>query len=404
MNSRERVLAVFDHKVPDRLPLDFGGLADTGISAAGYNRLKAAIGIQEERTRVLDLYMQSAKVGEMIRQRFHLDCALLHIEANAYRPWTLRDGTQAEVPAGWQPIQQADGSHVVMGPGGKPLVKRLPDSYTFSPCGPLCPGLTREEDIPKYMPVVRIMDRPPYIDETLEELAARAKSLCENSNYAIVGYFGGHVYAAATYLRGIENFMCDLVERPTFCRALMEAIADAHIREFDHYIKALGPWIQIVQVADDLGTQLGPQISPAMFREIVRPPMERLYRHIRGRTDCRLVLHSCGSVYRFIPDLIEMGVQGLNPVQISAAQMDPPTLKREFGKDIVFWGGGCDTQRVLPRGTPAEVAAEVRLRIDQLGKGGGMVFAQVHNIQPEVPPENIIAMLDTAYEYGAKIY
>lgn len=400
MTSRERLIAVLNHQRPDRVPIDLGGTPDTGVTGVAYNHLKSHLGLDEGGTRLIDLSMQVAKVGDRVRERFRGDVALVMFEAKSYRPWTLPNGESLEVPSLWAPVRESDGADVLMGPWGKPLTKRLPASFTFSPVGPLCPGLQSEKDIQTFMPVIRIMDRPPYVDETLEDLGQRARWLHEETSLGIFAYYGGHIFAAAQLLRGMDQFLCDLVERPSFARALMEAIADAHIKEFDHFFQAVGPWAQVVGVADDLGMQTGPQISPKMFREIVRPPMERFYRHMRSRMSCKLFLHSCGSVFQLIPDLIEMGVQVLNPVQVSATDMDTRSLKREFGKDLVFWGGGCDTQRVLPRGSREEIRREVRSRIEDLGRHGGMVFAQVHNIQPEVQPESIVTMLDAAYEFA----
>lgn len=250
------------------------------------------------------------------------------------------------------------------------------------------------------MPHIRIMDRPAYLDESLHDLAERARTLHRETDYAIVGHFGGHIFAASQLLRGMDNFMCDLVADKPFARALMEALADQHMAEFEHYIEALGPYIQVIALADDLGSQRGPQVSLALFREMVPASMERLYQHIKKRTSARLFLHSCGSVAALIPDLIEMGVDILNPVQVSAADMDTARLKREFGSELTFWGGGCDTQHILPFGTPQQVGDEVRRRIDDLGPEG-FVFAQVHNIQPGVPPANMLAMWDAAREFGA---
>jgi uroporphyrinogen decarboxylase len=183
----------------------------------------------------------------------------------------------------------------------------------------------------------------------------------------------------------------------------METIAELHMEEFEHYIAALGPYLDVICVADDLGTQQGPQLDPDMWRRLVKPPMQKLYGFMKARMKhAKLFLHSCGSVYDLIPDLIEMGVDILNPVQVSAANMDSAKLKAEFGKDLVFWGGGCDTQTILPLGTPPQVREEVARRIGDLAPGGGFVFAQVHNIQPDVPPENMVAMWETALERGGR--
>ncbi|UCH36635.1 MAG: hypothetical protein JSV65_09850 [Armatimonadota bacterium] len=400
MTPRERVSAALNRKPIDRIPVDFGGTNETGIGGVAYVQLRRHIGLNGRPFRLLDLYQQLAKVEDEARRFAEGNVVPLAYEAKEYQRWTLPDGTECEVPSRWQAVRQDDGSDVLLGPHGKPLLRRAADGYWFDPVGPLCVGMDSIEDIAKFMPMIKIMDRPTYIDETLDDLGARAKRLYEETDYAIVGQFGGHIFAASQLLRGMANFMCDLVADKPFARALMDTLAEVHMEEFDHYIAAVGDYVQVVHVADDLGAQTGPQISPELFREMVRPPMERMYKFMKARTSAKLFLHSCGSVYKLIPDLIEMGVDILNPVQVSAADMDTAKLKREFGRDLVFWGGGCDTQRVLPFGTPREVREEVKGRIDDLGPDG-FVFAQVHNIQPGVPPENLEAMWQAAAEFGA---
>jgi len=401
MTSRERIQAALAHKEPDRVPIDCGGTDVTGLHGIAYNALKDHLGIRNGRTRVFHVYMQLAKVEESVRGRFCGDVVRLSFEARRWRPSTFADGSPCEVPEGWSPVRLPDGSEAVLGPDGRPLVKRLPDAAHFSPTGPIFPFIQTPQDVKTYAPVLRMMDRSLWLDETIDDLVSRARRIREETDCAIAGVFGGHVFAQAQLVRGMDNFMCDLLVNETLARALMDTLAESHMEEFDRYITALGPYLDVVCVADDLGAQRGPQISVELFRRLVKPYLGKLYAFMKGRMkQAKLFLHSCGSVYDFIPDLIEMGVDVLNPVQVSARNMDSRKLKAEFGKDLIFWGGGCDTQTVLPRGTPADVRAEVRRRIDDLAPGGGFVFTQVHNIQPGVPPENIAAMFDAAMAFG----
>ena len=200
MTSRERVLATLGHKQPDRVPIDFGGTNITGIHACAYSSLKSYLGMTDGKTRVFDTYQQLAMVEESIRRRFSCDAAGLFVEPGEWREWTLPDGTVAEVPKNWQPVRQDDGSDVIYGLDGKPMIKRLASSYWFSPTGPLCPGLQSISDIETYKPIIKVMDRPAHLDQPLEELARRAKRLCENTDYLVVGAYGGHIFAASQLL------------------------------------------------------------------------------------------------------------------------------------------------------------------------------------------------------------
>lgn len=397
MTSRERVLAAINHREPDRVPVDVGGTEVTGLHGIAYNRLKAHLGMKDGHTRLFHVYMQLARVEDEVRRRFSGDVVRLSFEATQWKPGVLSDGSPCEVPAGWSPVRLEDGSDALLGLDGKPMLQRHPDSPWFSPTGPICPFIQTAADVAKYTPVLRMMDRSAWLDENLDALAARAKAIRETTDCAIAGVFGGHIFAASQLIRGMGNFMCDLMADEALATALLETLAELHMEEFEHYIAALGPYLDVVTVADDLGMQSGPQIAPAVWRRTVKPSMAKLYGFMKSRMKhAKLFMHSCGSVYDFIPDLIEMGVDILNPVQVSAANMDSRKLKAEFGKDIVFWGGGCDTQNVLPRGTTQQVRDEVKKRIEDFAPGGGFVFAQVHNIQPDVPPENMAAMWETA--------
>jgi len=400
MNSRERVTAVLEGRVPDRMPIDCGGTEVTGFHGVIYNRLKAHLGINGGTTRIFHLYMQLADVEESVRKRFSGDVVRLSFEPKRWKPWTLGDGSACEVPEGWNPVKLPDGSEALMGPDGQPILKRLKDAHWFSPAGPICPLIQTAGDIPRYKQLIKILDRSSFLDESIEDLAERARKIREETDYAIAGVFGGHIFAASQLVRGMSNFMCDLVLNEKLARALMDTLAESHMEEFEHYIEQLGPYLDVVTVADDLGMQNGTQVSPEMFRRLVKPYMSKLYKFMKSKMKAKLFLHSCGSVYDLIPDLIEMGVDILNPVQVSAKNMDSKKLKAEFGNDIIFWGGGCDTQSVLPTGTVDDVREEVKRRIDDLALGGGFVFTQVHNIQPGVPLENITAMYDTAMEFG----
>ncbi|MBE9565260.1 MAG: hypothetical protein IMF16_00725, partial [Proteobacteria bacterium] len=213
--------------------------------------------------------------------------------------------------------------------------------------------------------------------------------------------FQSHLLAAGQILRGFEAFMMDLVLDPKLADALLSELVDTYCQRADQLFPALGDAVDVVLVNDDLGIQTGPMLSPDLYRKRIKPHQKRLFAHLKASSGRPLLVHTCGSVRWAIPDLIEIGMDALNPVQVSAAGMESAGLKRDFGRDITFWGGGCDTQHVLSRGSVQEVEEEVKRRIADFAPGGGFIFCQVHNVQPEVPPENVVAMLEAANEYGS---
>jgi uroporphyrinogen decarboxylase len=199
---------------------------------------------------------------------------------------------------------------------------------------------------------------------------------------------------------GMENFLMALAAEPKFADRLMEGITDVYIESCNAYLDRVGKYLHVFTYWDDVNTQQGWMISPDVFRKMIKPKEKRLVDAIKAKTDAKIFFHGCGSTVELIPDLIDVGFDILNPVQVSARGMDTKRLKQEFGKDIVFWGGGVDTQRVLPFGTTDRVRDEVKRRIDDLAPDGGFVFGAVHNVQAMVPAENIAAAFDTALEYG----
>jgi uroporphyrinogen decarboxylase len=233
-------------------------------------------------------------------------------------------------------------------------------------------------------------------EEVLELCTRYAEEIYKETPYACIFKGVPQGLSFASYFGGIE-FACRMYTDPDAIHAENEAKCAESIRTFDNVNKAFGPWIQMVAVGDDMGTQQGPMCAPQLMEELCMPYYARFCRHVHENSDIKVFMHNCGSIRPLIPLLIEAGIDVLNPVQISADDMDPFDLKREFGDRIVFWGGGCNTQAVLGSGTPADVQQNVEHLVGAFKPGGGYVFNQVHNIVGNVPPENIVGMLDTAY-------
>ncbi len=400
MNSRERVLTALRHQEPDRVPIDLDGMASTGIMAVAYNRLKAHLGMPGGETKMYDVGQQLAHPEPPVLERFGVDVLPLPRAWGgldptnpAWKPWTLPDGSQALVPSGFNPVRNERGDWLILDDKGR-ITARMPAGglYFDGVYHPLAEATTVAE--------IEAFELPHISDEELAWLRREARRLYETTDKAIMGHFGGNILEAAQSLRGWDRFMMDMALEPKLAQALTQKLADHYVANLPRYLDAVGDYIQIIQMGDDLGTQRGPQMSPEMYRQIIKPCHRQVYEYVKTHSDLYIFLHTCGSIYRLIPDLIEVGVDILNPVQISAAEMDPARLKREFGRDVVFWGGGADTQHVLPNGTPEEVRRHVRELIEIFAPGGGYVFCQVHNIQANVPPENIVAMFEAALEFG----
>ncbi|MBI2842317.1 MAG: methyltransferase [Armatimonadetes bacterium] len=400
LTSRDRVLAALRHEESDRVPIDMGGMISTGITASAYIALRDYLGL-DGTARVYDWWQQLAAVDPDVLEYFHVDSVDLANTRVApggnWHKWTLpSNGVEVEVPDEFCPEKEPDGGWIVRNEDGE-IVGRMPQGGLYFDGTEAYHELrhaTSVNDVEKW-------EIPPAADTALDSMAERAKWLYENTGWAILAMSPGSVFGIGQAMRGWEQYMVDLLADPALASAIIEKAVACFKRDIKRLYDAVGDYIQIVVFADDLGTQAGPQISPETYRKMILPGQKDLFGYAkRLRPEIYVFLHCCGSCYDLVPGLIDAGVDILNPVQTSAARMDPKVLKREFGKHITFWGGGCDTQRILPWATPEQIRAHVKERIEIFAPGGGFVFNQVHNIQANVPPENIAAMLEAAYDFG----
>ena len=403
MTSRERVIAAINHKTPDRLPVDLGGSIVTGINAISYGRLRRYLTgrgwkFSSDTLKVTNIILLLAEVEPELIETWGID--VLPIDryyaapgiplSGSWEAHALPDGSPALFPAGFQPVIEQDGSWKLF--DGEVMTGILsPGSGSFVPAHFPLAGIDTDDlgELERY-PLPRISR------EELEYLRDRAGTLYRNTDKALFGWFNGSIFETGQYLSGFDNFFMRLAGEPEFSRRLLERLTQAVIADLKLYIEAVGEYIQVIGFGDDLGFQNGPQIDPHLFRSLVKPLLRKIYATAHALCPAKLFLHSCGSVYEFIEDFIEIGVDILNPVQTSAAHMEVENLKERFGDRIVFWGGGADVQGVLPRGVPEEVRRDVRHRIEVMQPGGGFVFAPIHNLQADIPPENILAMYEEA--------
>lgn len=397
MNHRERVVAAARRQPVDRLPVDLGGMRSTGIMAMAYNRLKQHLGISEGSIQVFDTGQQLAYVEEPVRQALGCDVIILDSGMlSGWRPYSLPDRTPASICANFLTEPDGLGGEYAVDAHGARYAYRPADSFYFDGIStPPLAGATSMDDIQR-------IKWGTYSDESLEKLRREAIRLYNETDYAILGSFGAAFLEGAQGLRGWDQFMMDLAADRPFTEALLDKMLENSLRNVELYLDAVGDYIQIIQMGGDMGTQNGPQIRPKMYYEIFQPREQALWGRIHQlKPEVAVFLHCCGGIYDLLPGIIDAGCDILNPVQISARGMDPVRLKREFGDRLCFWGGGCDTQTVLPFGTPEEVYAHTRQNIDIFAPGSGFVFSQVHNIQAGVPVENMVAMFQAVKDYNA---
>ncbi len=373
MSHRERVLRALHHQEPDRVPLDLGATRSTSIVVQAYERLNQHLGSPEPH-RIFSKWLNIAHPSQAMLTRFDID---------------TRSVSQG-APDHWQDIVFPDGSY--QDEWGVTRSRPAGCLYYDLTKSPLA-GDADVADLEK----VRWPD--PHDPGRCRGLHEEARRLRQETDYAIVLNMPGGVVTQAQFLRGFEDWFADLIANPAFYHALMEKLTDLWIEMAQDELDAVGDRMDLCFFGDDVAFQDGPMMSMDLYRKMVKPYHKRVFSYIKSHSSAKILYHSCGSVVHLIPDLIEIGVDVLNPIQVSAKGMDSQTLKREFGKDLCFWGA-IDTQRVLPFGKPEDVKAEVKQRIEELGRGGGYVLCAVHNLQADVSPENICAMYDAAREYG----
>jgi len=375
-------------------------MRSTGIQAIAYNRLKAHWGLTGGHTRVYDLVQQLAEPETEVLDKIGADVLDAGWDfPTEWRSWPLPDGSPGEVPEWFRPVRE-DGSWRAYNTEGV-CIAEMPKScvYFTQSCHPMAEslaipteGLAAAMDKVSWAAMPVPMFHDGLSDENLQRMREHTRRLHETTDRALMIGFGGNLFEWTTFLRRMDNVLMDLLDDRKGVETLLDALVEMHLANLDKVIDAVGEYVDIIQMGDDLGSEGGPMFSPQLYREVFKPRHRTLFEHIKKRSKMKVFLHSCGSISRLLPDLIETGIDIINPVQINAADMDPSELKRTFGNDVTFWGGGCDTQSILPRAKPQEVHDHVRRLVDIWAPGGGFVFTPVHNILSEVPPVNVEAV------------
>jgi len=374
---KERLLMALNHEQPDRNPMDLGG-RQTTLSILAYENLKNYLSLSHLPTKVMAHSWQTCFIDEAVLEMFDIDTR--HV-----RPASKVNDVIGET------LATGESDNIFVDEWG--VKRKIAGDYANLIDHPLrTANLEDLEDFPW----------PDSADNyDFQSLREPTRKLYEQGEYALVGSLGspGNIFEQAWYLRGLSEFMKDLIKNKDFAHAVMRRILDIRKRNVELYLNEVGEFIDVVQLADDMASQDNLLISPKHYREIVKPYQLELCQHVKSLTNAKIYFHSCGSISPLLDELIEIGVDILNPVQVSAANMDTQDLKKRYGKKLSFWGA-IDTFEVLPNGSASDVQAEVHKRICDLGKSGGYVMGPVHNICSDVPPENVVAMYEAGLKYG----
>jgi len=411
MTSRERVLAALNHMEPDRIPVDLGGHRSSGIAAIAYHKLRKHLGLPEKAVRVYDMVQQLAIIDEDVLDLFGVDVVEMGrgflLDDKDWKPWILPDGTPCEIPY-YTNIERRGEDWFILDESGIEMGVLKKGSLYFEQT--LFPLMERGIENDHFEDLEEMLGKQIWsavahpgahleLDEQgLREMGLRAKELRESTDRAIVGLFGGNMFELPQMLYRMDHYLLATGMYPDKVLELSEKLYEVHLKNLEKWIGAVGPYIDVVLFGDDLGGQQGPLISPEAYREYYKPYHEKLWGRAKELADVKVQLHCCGGIYELLDDLIEAGLDMVNPVQVSCRGMDPKRLKADFGERITFWGGGCDTQRILPLSKPHEISKHVKELCSIFNPGGGFVFQQVHNILANVPPENVVAMFESIYK------
>ena len=413
MTSRERILATIAHQEPDRVPIDMGATPSSGISAIAYGRLNRHLGFSQSKNRVYDVVQQLAQPEDHILDRFKIDVVDLGRRFNTrdedWRAVTLFDGSSADYPAWFQPTATPEGGWLAFAPDGTEIAMQLKDmNFYDQTCFPWIDDYPADmAGLTDAMAKVHwaALAHSPWDNAGQpgfwERLRAEAIALRASSDRAIMVVVGCNLFEWGTFLRRMDNFLMDLIAEPESVERVLDALMEIHLRTLEKVCAAVGDVVDLCRFGDDLGTDTGPFMAPATYRSLFKARHAKLCDYVHRNSTMKTFLHSCGSIHALLPDLIEAGFDVINPVQTACRDMEAEKLKRDFGKDITFWGGGADTRATLNHGSPADVRADVLGRLKVFAPGGGFVFNTIHNILPDVPPENIIAMFDAIEEYNS---
>jgi uroporphyrinogen decarboxylase len=413
--SRERVLSAINHKESDRVPIDLSATPSSGISAIAYGNLVKHIGRPELPVQIYDVVQQLAQPDMSVLDMFGVDVLDIGRTFNDlpsdWSPITMANGGDAFYPKGFKPTRMPDGSYQTYDSDGKRMLSRMPIGATFfdQTYFPYVDGYPDSyENLDAEMG--RIMwarDCHSPWDHAGEsgfwqKLRENTLKLRASTDKALLVVCGCNLFEWGTFLRRMDNFLMDLMCDPYNVEKLLDQLMIRHLATLEKVCNAVGDIVDIIRFGDDLGMSSGPFMDADTYRTLFKPRHKMLCDYVKTHSKMHTYIHSCGSISMLMPDMIEAGIEIFNPVQTNSWNMAPDFLKKEFGQDCTFWGGGIETVGTLNVGTPQQIRDQVFERMEIFSKGGGFVFNTVHNILPDVPPENIVAMYDAVRDFNTK--
>jgi uroporphyrinogen decarboxylase len=414
--SRDRVLAAINHQPTAQVPVDMGATPSSGISAIAYSNLLKYLGRTDLPVLVYDVVQQLAQPDLTILDQFGIDVLdigrTFNDQPSDWIPTTLANGAPAFYPKWFKPTKLEDGSFVTYDDDGKHILSRMPIGATFFdqtyfPYVDGYPDSYESLDAEMHRIMWARDAHSPWDhageDDFWQKLRENTLKLRQSTDKAMLVVCGCNLFEWGTFLRRMDNFLMDLMCNPENVEKLLDQLMIRHLATLEKVCKAVGDIVDIIRFGDDLGMSSGPFMDADTYRELFKPRHKILCEYVKTHSKMHTYIHSCGSISLLMPDMIEAGIEIFNPVQTNAYLMQPDFLKKEFGKDCTFWGGGIETVGTLNVGTPAQIRKQVLERLEIFSPGGGFVFNTVHNILPDVPPENIVAMFKAVKEFNNRI-
>lgn len=415
MKSRDRILAAINHQQPDRVPIDLGSTPSSGISAIAYSNLVKHIGRPDLPVFVYDVVQQLAQPDDHIIDLFGVDVLDVGRTFNDlpsdWKPTVLANGASAFYPKWYNPVKMSDGSYVTFDDDGKRMLSRMPVGATFfdQTYFPYVNGYpdsyeSLDAEMGRIMWARHAHSPWDHAGESdfWKKLRENTLRLRQTTDKALLVVCGCNLFEWGTFLRRMDNFLMDLLCDPYNVEKLLDQLMIRHLATLEKVCNSVGDIVDIIRFGDDLGMSTGPFMDAETYRTLFKPRHKILCDYVKSHSKMHTFIHSCGSISLLMPHLIEAGIEIFNPVQTNCYRMQPEFLKREFGKDCTFWGGGIETAGTLNSGSPSKIREQVIERMEIFSKGGGFVFNTVHNILPDVPPQNIIAMFDAVKEFNSR--